>query len=243
MASRGRRRDALGAKRLESYRSSTHFRCIWFVRCNDSLTALREELAACRRCEHHGDVAPITSLAVSPRVMLVGQAPGQVEAAGGKPFAGRAGRTLFKWFADAGIDEESARRRIYIAAVTRCYPGPSASGRGDRVPSLEEQACCAEWLERELAIIRPRVIIPVGKLAISRFLPDAPLDVLIGRSHVASSLPRKPLLIPLPHPSGASSWIHQGNHPELLRQAIRLLETHVAPLVVKQTSRRLEAAS
>lgn len=189
-------------------------------------------LAACRRCAHGNGVAPITSLAIAPRVMLVGQAPGQVEAQGGRPFAGRAGRTLFKWFAEAGIDEELARKRIYIAAVTRCYPGPAASGRGDRVPSLDEQEACAIWLESELAIIRPRIILPVGKLAISRFFAgQQPLDRLIGRVHVAGNLPRRPLLIPLPHPSGASSWIHQGNHPALLRQAIALIEQHVLPLI------------
>lgn len=159
--------------------------------------------------------------------MLVGQAPGQVEAEGGKPFAGRAGRTLFRWFEQAGIDEITARRRIYIAAVTRCYPGPSPSGRGDRVPSMEEQDACGGWLESELAIIRPRVIIPVGKLAIARFFPDLPLDRLVGRSHTRDGR----MLIPLPHPSGASSWIHQGNHPRLLEDALRLLEQHVAPLL------------
>jgi uracil-DNA glycosylase len=188
-------------------------------------------LAACRRCAHGSGVMPIISLAVAPRVMLVGQSPGQVEAEGGKAFAGRAGRTLFKWFAEAGIDEATARKRIYIAAVTRCYPGPSPSGRGDRVPSADEQAACAGWLERELAIIRPRIIIPVGKLAISRFVADQPLDRLIGRALVAGKLPRQPLLIPLPHPSGASSWIHQGNHPILLRDAIGLIEQHVLPLI------------
>ena len=198
------------------------------------LEAHRAELSACRRCAHGAHVNPITSLAVAPRVMLVGQAPGQVEASGGRPFAGRAGKTLFRWFADAGIDENAARRRIYIAAVTRCYPGPSPSGRGDRVPSLEEQDACAGWLERELAIIRPRVIIPVGKLAIARFLPSLPLDRLIGRVHTARELAHQPLLIPLPHPSGASSWIHQRNHPELLRDAIALIGEHVAPLVVRQ---------
>lgn len=188
-------------------------------------------LAACRHCAHENGVAPITSLAVAPRVMLVGQAPGQVEARGGKPFAGRAGRTLFKWLADAGIDEDLGRKRIYIAAVTRCYPGPAASGRGDRVPSADEQEACAGWLESELAIIRPRIIIPVGKLAISRFFAEQPLDRLIGRAHVAENLPRRPLVIPLPHPSGASSWIHQGNHPALLRQAIALVGQHVLPLI------------
>src|ERR1044071_3216510 len=191
------------------------------------LAAHREALAACSRCAHRGNAKPIVSLAVAPRVMLVGQAPGQVEAQGGKPFAGRAGRTLFRWFEQAGIDEITARRKIYIAAVTRCYPGASASGRGDRVPSAEEQSACASWLESELAIIRPKVIIPVGKLAIARFFDEQPLDRIIGRAHVVD----RRLVIPLPHPSGASSWIHQGNHPQLLHDAFRLIETRVAPLL------------
>jgi uracil-DNA glycosylase len=190
----------------------------------------RAELSACRRCAHRMPVTPVVSLAIAPRVMLVGQAPGQVEAQGGRPFAGRAGRTLFRWFEQAGIDEITARRRIYIAAVTRCYPGPSKSGRGDRVPSNHEQENCASWLEAELAMIRPKVIIPVGKLAIDRFFPKQSLDRLIGRIH-DSDLTWKPRLIPLPHPSGASSWIHQGNHPALLKEAISLVHQHVAPLV------------
>jgi uracil-DNA glycosylase len=195
------------------------------------LEQLRVELSECRSCQHAADIAPITSLAMAPRVMIVGQAPGQVEAAGGKPFAGRAGKTLFKWLAEAGIDEDAARRKIYIAAVTRCYPGPAASGRGDRVPSVEEQSACSRWLERELAIIRPRVIIPVGKLAMTRFLPGLSLELLIGRAHRNGDAKTSPLIIPLPHPSGASSWIHQGNHPGLLRSAIGLIAEHVAPFV------------
>jgi uracil-DNA glycosylase len=203
----------------------------------------RARLAACRRCELHADIQPIQSLAISPRVMIVGQAPGKVEAEGGLPFAGRAGRTLFRWLAEAGIDEASARRRIYIAAVTRCYPGASASGRGDRVPSPYEQQACAGWLESELAIIRPKIIIPIGRLALARFLPAAPLDEIIGKSHVAAELTGRPRLIPLPHPSGASSWIHQGNHPRLLRQAIALIEEHVTPLVLGRGRVVVEAAS
>jgi uracil-DNA glycosylase len=186
-------------------------------------------------------VAPVVSLAVAPRVMLVGQAPGQVEAHGGRPFAGRAGRTLFRWFEQAGIDEITARRRIYIAAVTRCYPGPSKSGRGDRVPSLREQEACSSWLEDELAMIRPKIIIPVGKLAIERFFVKQPLERLIGRTHVAEDLPGRPLLIPLPHPSGASSWIHQGDHPELLRDAIGLIALRVGPLVSRSTERPIKS--
>ena len=112
--------------------------------------------------------------------MLIGQAPGRVESEGGMPFSGRAGKTLFRWLARAGLDEATAREVIYISAVTRCYPGGHPSGRGDRVPSREEQAECADWLERELRIIRPEVLIPVGRLAIEKFLPRLPLSELIG---------------------------------------------------------------
>ena len=206
-----------------------------------SLSEHRLRLAACRRCGLH-DVQPIQSLAISPRVLIVGQAPGKVESSGGIPFAGRAGRTLFRWLEAAGIDEVQARRRIYISAVTRCYPGGSASGRGDRVPSSNEQRACASWLDSELAIIRPRVIIPVGRLALSRFLPPAPLDEIIGADHIADMFPWHPRLIPLPHPSGASSWIHQRNHPQLLKQAIALIAEHVMPLVM-QERRNLRVAS
>jgi uracil-DNA glycosylase len=155
--------------------------------------------------------------------MLVGQAPGQAEADGGRPFAGRAGKTLFRWLARAGIDEDTARRQIYIAAVTRCYPGPHPSGRGDRVPSRSEQDACSEWLAAELALIRPRLLIPVGRLAIMRFLPDVSLDKLIGRAHEVTHAAGPSMVIPLPHPSGASSWIHQGGHEELLEQALIVL--------------------
>jgi len=190
------------------------------VSVQDDLRAHCRALAACRLCGHPDDVKPILSEAARPNVMLVGQAPGKVETAGGKPFAGRAGKTLFRWLEQAGVDETSARRQIYIAAVTRCFPGPSPSGRGDRVPSREEQDGCAQWLERELVIIRPTLLIPVGKLAIERFLPALPLDRLIGRAFDVEHAGGVSLAIPLPHPSGASSWIHQSDHPRLLARAI-----------------------
>jgi uracil-DNA glycosylase len=185
-------------------------------------------MAACRRCAHPDHVLPIISEARAPRVMLVGQAPGQSEIADRRPFAGRAGKTLFRWLARAGMDESSFRSSVYIAAITRCYPGPSPSGRGDRVPSPAERASCAGWLENELRIIRPRLIIPVGRLAIDRFLGPLPLDSVVGRDHriavdIEGEVPLETTAIPLPHPSGASSWIHAPGHGELLEEALRLL--------------------
>ena len=187
------------------------------------LEAHCQALVGCRKCGLSVGVVPIVSRAISPKAMLVGQAPGKVEAEGGRPFAGRAGKTLFRWLDRAGIDETTARKRIYIAAVTRCYPGPSPSGRGDRVPSPAEQDACSTWLEAELALIRPKLVIPVGRLAMSRFLPNLPLDQLVGRAHDISLEHGTTLAIPLPHPSGASSWIHEGDHPRLLDAALALI--------------------
>ena len=196
-------------------------------------------LASCQRCGHGEDVRPIVSLARRPRVMLVGQAPGKVESAGGRAFAGRAGKTLFRWFERIGLDETTARERIYIAAITRCYPGPSPSGRGDRVPSPAERAACASWLDDELRLLRPRLVIPVGRLAIERFLPRLPLEALIGREHEIECAGAKIVAIPLPHPSGASSWIHQGDHGELLSRGLYCIRRRLAELgVVSRASMR-----
>lgn len=192
----------------------------------------RRALATCRRCDVEHGVSPIVSLARRPRAMLVGQAPGKVEAGGGRAFAGRAGKTLFRWFERAGVDEATAREKIYIAAITRCYPGPSPNGRGDRVPTPVERANCAGWLDAELRLIKPRVLVLVGRLAIERFLPRLPLEDLIGREHQVEHAGGQSIAIPLPHPSGASSWIHQGNHPELLSRALNLLGTRLAELRV-----------
>ena len=196
-------------------------------------------LSDCRRCGHGGDVRPIVSLARRTRVMLVGQAPGKVEAGGGRAFAGRAGQTLFRWFEQTGLDEQTMRERIYIAAITRCYPGPSPSGRGDRVPSPVERGNCSGWLDDELRLLQPRLLIPVGRLAIERFLPKLPLDELIGREHSISVEGRKLTAVPLPHPSGASSWIHQGNHGRLLSRALEQIGTRLAELgLVSSTTTR-----
>lgn len=195
----------------------------------------RAALSACRLCALGDAIRPIVSQARSPRVMLVGQAPGKVEASGGRPFAGRAGRTLFSWFATIGLDETLLREHMYIAAVTRCFPGAHPSGRGDRVPSPKEREHCAAWLASEIGIIRPRLIIPVGRLAIDALLGPMPLDRAIGREHRLASDSRwatggasRAVLVPLPHPSGASSWIHAPGHRELLHASLGLIGTRWA---------------
>lgn len=196
----------------------------------ESLDTHRAALLRCRRCRLGRGIRPIASRARNPRAMLIGQAPGKVEAEGGVPFSGRAGRTLFRWLERAGLEEATARELIYISAITRCFPGPHPSGRGDRVPTREEQERCADWLESELRILRPALLIPVGRLAIERFLPKLPLNELVGTTHSVDYGTGSAVAIPLPHPSGASSWIHQPGNAALVERALRLIAAELAAL-------------
>jgi uracil-DNA glycosylase len=166
--------------------------------------------------------------AVVSRVVLVGQAPGDKEPVLGRPFAWTAGKTLFRWFHDAsGMAEETFRSTIYMAAVCRCFPGKKSTG-GDRVPSPDEVRNCSTWLQREFKILQPRLVIPVGKLAIAQFIPAQKLDTLIGQIIRASFAGHQFDLIPLPHPSGASPWHRMEPGKTLLRRAMRLITAHPA---------------
>jgi uracil-DNA glycosylase len=174
--------------------------------------------------------APVHGPPVLSRIFLVGQAPGPHEARLGRPFAWTAGKTLFRWFAEAtGADEEAVRARVYIAAVVRCFPGKTKAG-GDRVPSPEEIAACRSFIAREVEILRPKLVIPVGRLAIGEVLgPEnekRPLAELVGTQR---RLRYHGLLldaIPLPHPSGASTWFKMEPGRTLLARALRLLAAH-----------------
>ncbi|HEX6967081.1 MAG TPA: uracil-DNA glycosylase family protein [Gemmatimonadaceae bacterium] len=204
-----------------------------------SLDAHCAALSACRRCEFEDPaVVPILSPARDTRAMLVGQAPGKTEVGDRRAFAGRAGKTLFRWLEAAGVEEPEFREKVYIAAITRCYPGPSPSGRGDRVPSPRERALCGEWLDAELALIRPALIIPVGRLAVDRFLGTAPLDQVIGKVHEVEHAGGASRVIPLPHPSGASSWVNLRANRALLDRALELLAHELGALGVGRTTTR-----
>ena len=180
---------------------------------------------------------PVHGAAVPARILLVGQAPGPHEARFGRPFAWTAGKTLFRWLERAtGADEETVRARIYIAAVVRCFPGKTKGG-GDRVPSPEE---CARWrgfLEREVEILAPRLVIPVGRLAIQEVLGHTePIAAVVGRALRTQFHGVNVDVLPLPHPSGASTWFKVEPGRTLLEDALALLARH--PEVARAFPRR-----
>jgi uracil-DNA glycosylase family 4 len=202
------------------------------------LRSLQREQRACTRCADAGYIArahPVFSGRAGQHILLVGQAPGPVEHDQSRPFAGRAGRQLMRWLIRAGFrDEDDVRDRIYMTAMTTCFPGRRPDGAGDRRPSAAEVALCAPWLDGVLAGLRPRLIIPIGSLALERFLPGRRLDDVIGAAYGASGVPLAqtfedaPVMVPLPHPSGQSRWLNDPARVALLDQAIVTLREMVA---------------
>ena len=192
-----------------------------------TLAAHVETVRACTPCQRMRRPAVPGYPAVS-KVMLVGQAPGRHEPVKGRPFAWTAGRTLFAWLREGcGIEEERFRRAVYMAAVCRCFPGEMPAG-GDRVPDRAEVAECSRWLRAEFALLRPELVIPVGRLAIVQFLPPAPLTEIIGRQFRGSYGGQEFDVVPLPHPSGASPWPRMEPGRTLTRQALELIRAHRA---------------
>jgi len=171
----------------------------------------------------------VTGLPVVSPVMLIGQAPGIKEGPLGRPFAWTAGKTMFQWFRDIGLDEPEFRTRVYMAAVCRCFPGKAASGGGDRVPSADEIARCSKHLAAEARLLQPQLVIPVGKLAIAQLLPDVEKLVdVIGGQRRASLGGVAVDVIALPHPSGASTWHRTEPGKTLLVRALSKIAQHEA---------------
>jgi uracil-DNA glycosylase len=171
---------------------------------------------------------PVSGGPVVSEVILVGQAPGPREPVLQKPFAWTAGRTLFQWFERfCGLTEIEVRTKIYFAAVCRCFPGKTSTG-GDRVPAPDEILNCSTWMDKELQILRPRLVIPVGRLAIAQFIDCPNLEGVIGRNFRINRAGHDFDLIPLPHPSGASPWPKIPPGKGLLEKAMRKIARHPA---------------
>ena len=196
-----------------------------------SLARLHREILACTRCVEAGylpHAAPVLSGYADNRIMLIGQAPGTVEAVRRLPFQGRSRKVLMGWLIRAGFSSETqVRRHVYMTSVTKCFPGKGTGG--DRRPSRAEVDLCRSHLDRQLALIKPDLVILVGGLAHERFLPGRPLTELVGRvfdlsgREISNRGAVQPLLVPLPHPSGASRWLNAVENRELLDRALRRL--------------------
>ena len=193
----------------------------------DVFAELQAEMRACSLCDKDGYwVQPpaVTMGDVEAQMVTIGQAPGITEVEVGRPFNAGSGKRLFEWLGQAGIDEDWFRATQYMTSVTKCYPGRAKGGSGDRVPSGKEQKLCRPFLDHELRLVEPRVIIPIGRLAITLFYDKKlKLDEIIGTE---MQLDSGAAVIPLPHSSGASRWHQTEENRALIEQAIQLIAEH-----------------
>ena len=194
-----------------------------------TLQAIRRHQTNLRRCTACRDMAgpPVTGDPLASPVLLIGQAPGPKEIEARRPFAWTAGKTLFGWFEQIGLDESHFRERVYMAAVCRCFPGKKSAG-GDRVPNPDEVVNCSRWLQAEIRLLKPKLILPVGKLAIAQLMPVDRLNDIVGKKHRIMAYEVTADVIALPHPSGASTWHRTEPGRSLLRKALRMIQNHTA---------------
>jgi uracil-DNA glycosylase len=184
-----------------------------------SIASLQRDNRICRACAEEGfplESLPIVQPYEGQRAYMFGQAPGVVEGQERLPWRGRAGRTLRRWL---DLDEEAFYATFYCASVTRCYPGKAPSGRGDRTPTPREQELCSFWRDWELRLIRPGLIVPVGGLAARRLLGLKSVTECVGSRFELDDA----VAIPLPHPSGASSWLNNPANRARVTEAVGLI--------------------
>ncbi len=187
-----------------------------------AVTTLQQRILCCRLCQEHGYIPvahPIVSGRASDRILIIGQAPGHRSIAKDKPFSGPGGRILQKWLEQAGFPPGYLHEHTYLSSLTRCDPGKNPRGDGDRRPSPPEVALCRPYLEAEFRLVRPKVVLLVGTMAIEAFFGKIRLEEAISTYRERDGM----LLLPLPHPSGVSRWLNDPAHQQLHRQALTLL--------------------
>ena len=187
-----------------------------------ALALLHRRILACRLCETQGYIAtarPLVHGRAADRIMVIGQAPGHRSVAKGRSFSGPGGSVLQKWLERAGFPPDFLHAHVYLSSLTRCDPGRNPRGNGDRRPSPPEVALCRPYLDAELAIVQPKVVLLVGAMAIETFLGKVKLEDVIGSFQEREGQ----LLLPLPHPSGVSRWLLDAAHQQLLKQALAIL--------------------
>ncbi len=188
------------------------------------LQALNQQIVQCVRCVESGYITracPVVGFRGSAhsRIMVIGQAAGKLSVARQMPFGGPGGVLLSSWITRAGFPDGFMRTDIYLTALTRCFPGKSPHGKGDRAPGADEIRLCSPWLAAELAIVRPELIILSGAVAIRQFLGKGPLEQFIGEMFFNDGQ----TYLPWPHPSGVSRWLQSPEHQALMQKSIQIL--------------------
>jgi DNA polymerase len=153
------------------------------------LAELRSEVLACQKCEHLARFRHQVVFGVGnpeAELMFVGEAPGAEEDLRGEPFVGRAGELLTRILETMGFKRED----VYIANILKCRPDIPAGTPGNRPPTTAEMATCIPYLQKQIELIRPKVIVALGGVAMrGLFGREEPMKNLRGRWHQFGSIP------------------------------------------------------
>jgi uracil-DNA glycosylase family 4 len=190
----------------------------------EAFQELQQRIRCCRLCEEHGFIPkaqPLVNGRPDDRIMVIGQAPGHRSIAKGRSFSGPGGSILQKWLESAGFPPGYLHSHVYLSSLTRCDPGRNPRGDGDRRPSASEIALCKPFLNAELQLLQPEVILLVGTMAIETFFGKVKLEEVIGTFQEHEGR----LFLPLPHPSGISRWLNDPEHLKLHQRALGILAT------------------
>ncbi|MDH5187016.1 MAG: uracil-DNA glycosylase [candidate division WOR-3 bacterium] len=194
-----------------------------------SFVRLTQQMKRCEKCKDlPKDSHAVFAGKFGNRIIVIGQAPGKQELKHDKPFCGPAGKRLFKWLAEIDIGEEEFRNAAYFTQMMKCYP--DSTDRGDLKPNPKQLLTCASYLEEEFKLLRPELVIPVGKLAIEKLLGKIRLEEVVGKKFFKKVLGELRTIIPLPHPSGASPWSFKNENQKRIVKAIKILEKYYVKL-------------
>jgi len=179
-----------------------------------ALDELNKEIALCQQCEiakYRNRVVPGEG-AEAADIMFIGEAPGWHEDQQGRPFVGPAGQYLDELLASIGLK----RSQVFIANVIKCRP------QGNRDPLPMEIQNCRLWLERQIEIICPRMIVTLGRYSMAMFFPGKSISKIHGTAQKRDDV----LYYAMYHPAAA---LHQGS----LRQEIEADMLKIPTLLVQ----------
>lgn len=194
------------------------------------LDAVQAAILGCTRCVEAGwleRATPIFRGHAGLRNMIVGQAPGPRADRSAIPWSGASGTLLRRWFGQAGFDPERFLDDWYFTSLTKCFPGKAKHGSGDRAPSAAERSLCRSHLDAEIALVQPRTIVTLGRLAADALVPGArklALRELVGAGFTIELGYGPVVVVALPHPSGVGRWLNDPANRALVDAALVQLD-------------------
>lgn len=179
-----------------------------------TMAQIAREVSACQRCmlHHSRKLAVPGEGPVDAQIMFIGEGPGFHENEQGRPFVGAAGKYLEELLGKINLH----RTDVFIGNVVKCRPP------NNRDPLPDELAACSDFLERQIQVMNPRVIVTLGRYSMARFLPNAKISDIHGQSfHIKGHL-----IVPMFHPAAA---LHQPS----LKSSIERDFSHLPELIAK----------